>query len=68
MRGLRISWLTVGIKPSCLSIPCLARSGPLKASIPYANSGHKPRLAVLPEQNAEEAETASCAPEMSFRS
>ncbi|MEW6634528.1 MAG: hypothetical protein AB1440_26945 [Pseudomonadota bacterium] len=58
--------MTVGIKPSCLSIPCLALSGPLKASFPYANSGNTPRLAVLPEQIAEEAETASCAPEMFF--
>jgi hypothetical protein len=43
-----------------------ALSGPLKASFPYANSGKTPRLAVLPEQIAEEAGSASCAPENVF--
>ncbi|MDX8478709.1 hypothetical protein RFN28_09465 [Mesorhizobium sp. VK24D] len=43
-----------------------ALSGPLKACFPNANSGNTPRLAVLPEQIAEEAEAASCAPENVF--
>src|SRR5690606_19897096 len=34
---------------------------------PYGNSGNKPPEAVLPEQNAEEAEAASCKPEMFSR-
>jgi hypothetical protein len=65
MRGLRISWFTVGIKPSSFLKFRVSNPGRgLFASVvPYANSGHKPRLRGLPEQKAEEAETASCMPE-----
>src|SRR5262245_5668071 len=54
MRGLRISWFTVGIQPSFVSIP--KPEGHSRAVPPDANSGHKPLRTVLPEQKAEEAD------------
>jgi hypothetical protein len=56
MRGLRISWFTVGIQPSFVSIPRLEPEGHSRAVSPDANSGQKPLFTVLPEQNAEEAD------------
>jgi hypothetical protein len=59
MRGLRISWLTVGIKPSfCFSNSASkALSGRFRAKAPYANSGTNRIFTVLPEQKAEETDT-----------
>jgi hypothetical protein len=58
MRGLRISWLTVGIKPSFyLKTRASTLFRAVSATFPYGNSGNKPPEAVLPEQNAEETAT-----------
>src|SRR5690606_23622871 len=40
-----------------------AFSGPFQAGLSYANSGRNRPFAVLPEQKAEEAQSASCMPE-----
>jgi len=68
MRGLRISWLTVGIKPSCLNE---FQIEPVQGNLERKSMrefGHQTAIAVLPEQKAEEALRASCMPEMYIRS
>jgi hypothetical protein len=68
-RGLRISWLTVGIKTflflqNSVSKALTGRSG----AIPIREFGHKPHFRGPARTISRGSETASCAPEMSFRS
>jgi hypothetical protein len=51
MRGLRISWLTVGIKTFLFLQNSVSKAQrAVQASFPYANSGANHIFAVLPEQ------------------
>jgi len=64
VRGLRISWFTVGIQPSLLfKSASKARFGAVISAASIRKFGTKTAIAVLPEQIAEEASFASCMPE-----